>query len=194
MTDEMESKRLTSILTENEMEVQLSKELGAQLASNLLLIPTDGSDVTALSFDWPTAKAYYAQYCPQGAGNDCPDGEFELDCTHFVSHGLSKTKIIVDQPTATCTNGVCIRVAELAAAFKNSVGKYSNVKKIADLAQTKEGDFCFVVSWFGLSKDHAMVLADKISEVGGKVYGHTNSRCGQMVDLTGQSLVVYRIE
>jgi hypothetical protein len=180
-------------MTDEEIERVLSNELGA-LASDLLLIPQDGSNVTKLPFDWAKAKEYYEEYCPRGGGNDCPDGEFILDCTHFVSHGLSKSKIIVDRPTETCQNGVCIRVAELAAAFKNSVNKYSNVKKIADIAQTRAGDFCFVVSWFGLSKDHAMVLADKLSASGGKVYGHTNPRCGEMVDLTGVSLVIYRIE
>ncbi|MCP3475062.1 hypothetical protein NLM33_32590 [Bradyrhizobium sp. CCGUVB1N3] len=185
--------KLTSVLTHEEIEQQLSKELGPAAAANLLLVPQDGSDVATLSFDWSKAKEYYSEYCPQGAGNDCPDGEFALDCTHFICHGLSKSKVIVNQPSATCTNGVCVRVAELAAAFKNSVAKYSNVKKIDDLAQTQEGDFCFVVSWFGLSKDHAMALADTISPSGGKVYGHTNARCGQNVDLTGQSLVIYRI-
>jgi hypothetical protein len=168
----------------------LSSVLGP-LASTLLLIPQDGSDVTSLAFDWSKAKQYYVQYC--GYGNDCPDGQFQLDCTHFVSHGLSKTQIIVNLPSVMCANGVCIRVAELAAAFKNSVDKYSNVIRIDDLSATQEGDFCFVVSWFGLSKDHAMVLAGAIDASGGKVYGHTNSRCGELVDLSGQTLVVYRI-
>jgi hypothetical protein len=173
------------------LEEFLEAELGARTGT-LYLIPRDGTSPARLPFDWPTAKAYYANYC--GGGNDCPDGSFDLDCTHFVCHGLSKTKVLVDLPSETCENGVCIRVAELAAAFKNSVGKYSNVKKIANLADTKEGDFCFVVSWFGLSTDHVMVLADKTSASGGKVYGHTNNRCAQHVDLTDQELVVYRIE
>ncbi|WP_377828804.1 hypothetical protein ACFKHW_37685 [Bradyrhizobium lupini] len=185
--------KATTILSEDALHNELSKEIGPQLASDLLLIPRDGSDVATLPFDWGKAKEYYLDHCAQGGGNDCPDGEFELDCTHFVGHGLSKTEIIVNQPSAICASGVCIRVAELAAAFKNSAGKYSNVKKIADIGQTREGDFCFVVSWFGLSKDHAMVLADTITSSGGKVYGHTNSRCGDVVDLSGESLVVYRI-
>jgi hypothetical protein len=185
-----ESKKPPSLINDNEFSKILSDSLGP-LASTLLLVPQDGSDVPSLDFDWSKAKQYYTQYCRQG--NDCPDDEFDSDCTHFVSHGLSKTKIIVNNPTAFCTNGVCIRVAELAAAFKNSADKYSNVTKITDLATTLEGDFCFVVSWFGLRTDHAMVLAGKISSKGGNVYGHTNSRCGTFVDLTGQSLVVYRI-
>jgi hypothetical protein len=171
----------------------LSKELGANAAS-LLLIPRDGSSPAKLPFDWSTAKAYYSAYCSTGSGNDCPDGSFPLDCTHFVCHGLSKSKIIVNLPTTVCTNGVCIRVAELAAAFKNSTGRYTNVRRIDNLSASREGDFCFVVSWFGLATDHTMILADTISKVGGKVYGHTNERCGQAVDLTDQDILVYRIE
>jgi hypothetical protein len=174
-----------------ELEQVLGDELGP-LASELYLIPRDGSSVKKLPFDWGTAKAYYTKYCRND--NDCPDGEFPSDCTHFVSHGLSKTKIIVNLPSAICQNGVCVRVKELAAAFKNSVARYSNVKQIADLSSTRERDYCFVVSWFGLVTDHAMVLAESITSAGGRVYGHTNSRCGEKVDLTGQTLVVYRIE
>ena len=182
-----------TILGATELEQILVTAIGPQ-AANLLLIPRDGSDVTRLPFDWTKVREYYSTYCPPNGGNDCPDGEFDSDCTHFIAHGLSKTKIIVNLPTSMCTNGVCIRVAELAAAFKNSTAKYSNVKKIDDLSKTKEGDFCFVTSWFGLSTDHVMSLADAVSATGGKVWGHTNSRCAAPVDLTGQTLVVYRIE
>lgn len=180
-------------MAEVQMQEFISKELGA-MATTLYLIPQDGSSPSRLPFNWEKAKEYYSAYCSVGAGNDCPDGEFPLDCTHFVAHGLSKSKIIVNLPTATCTNGVCIRVADLAAAFKNSTARYTNVKRIEDLSNTREGDFCFVVSWFGLSKNHAIVLADRISANGGSVYGHTNNRCGESVDLTDQTLVVYRIE
>lgn len=185
--------KAATVLTDSEFSRRLSAEIGP-LAPNLLLIPRDGADVTKLPFDWPSARKYYAEYCRRGGGNDCPDHEFPLDCTHFVAHGLSKSKILVNLPSTTCANGVCIRVTELAAAFKNAAGKYTNVKPITDLSKTKEGDFCFVVSWFGLSKDHVMVLAGPVSAAGGKVWGHTNHRCGEPVDLSGQSLVVYRIE
>lgn len=181
------------IATESELDKNLSDQIGG-LAAQLLLIPRSGSDLPALPFDWVKAKQYYSAYCQVGGGNDCPDNEFPEDCTHFVSHGLSKSAILVNLPSVTCANGVCIRVAELAAAFKNSVNKYSNVRRVSNLADTKEGDYCFVVSWFGLSKDHAMVLAGKIDATGGKVWGHTNHRCAQPVDLTGQTLVIYRIQ
>ncbi|MDX1124781.1 hypothetical protein GOL24_10745 [Sinorhizobium medicae] len=181
------------MISESEYSNVLGAELGS-LAADLLLIPRDGSDVSRLPFNWAQTKEYYEQYCARNSGNDCPDGEFALDCTHFVGHGLSKSAIIVNLPTVTCANGVCIRVAELAAAFKNSADKYSNVKKISDIAQTREGDFCFVVSWFGLSKDHAMVLAGPLTASGGRVWGHTNPRCAEPVDLTGERLVIYRIE
>ena len=193
MNDLDQQIRENSAVVDAKLQDFLSKELGAT-AAGLLLIPRDGSPPPNLAFDWLAAKAYYAAYCSPGEGNDCPDGSFPLDCTHFVAHGLSKSKIIVNLPTATCTNGVCIRVAELAAAFKNSIGRYTNVKRIDNLSASRAGDFCFVVSWFGLATDHAMVLADTISNAGGKVYGHTNERCGQLVDLTGQDILVYRIE
>jgi hypothetical protein len=181
-----------NILSTSEIEKFLDDDLGP-LRSDLLLIPRDGSDVSALPFDWNSARVYYEQYCPKHGGNDCPDNEFDLDCTHFVSHGLSKSKIIVNLPSVTCTNGVCIRVAELAAAFENSTSKYSNVKRINDLNATRQGDFCFVVSWFGYATDHVMVLSGTIDQSGGPVWGHTNARCAGRVDLSGQSLVLYRI-
>lgn len=192
-TAERETPKATTPLAEPALSQLLSAEIGP-LAQNLLLIPRDGSNVTKLPFDWPAAKQYYAEYCPRDGGNDCPDHEFPSDCTHFVGHGLSKSKIIVNLPSTTCSHGVCLRVTELAAAFKNAAAKYSNVKNIADLSKTKEGDFCFVVSFFGLSKDHVMVLAGPVSQSGGRVWGHNNHRCGEPVDLTGESLVVYRIE
>jgi len=180
-----------------QIEVELGqfllKELGER-AATLYLISRDDSSSNTLSFDWEKARSYYSEYCSAGSGNECPDGAFPLDCTHFVAHGLSKTGILVNLPSATCANGVCIRVAELAAAFKNSVGKYNNVRRIDDLSTSRAGDFCIVVSWLGLSKDHALVLADVISATGGKVYGHTNNRCAEVVDLTGQDFLVYRIE
>ena len=182
----------STVIPDDELQKVLSKEIGF-LAENLLLIPQDGSSPNALPFSWAKAKEYYSEYCHFGSGNDCPDGEFDKDCTHFVAHGLSKSKVIVNLPTALCENGVCTLVAELAAAFKNSTGRYSNVKRIDDLSTTREGDFCFVVTFFGLSKDHVMVLSERMSASGGRVYGHTNNRCGEYVDLTGQSLVIYRI-
>ncbi|QBY56455.1 hypothetical protein [Cupriavidus oxalaticus] len=193
MSPASQSANLVSVIEDVEFAATLSSQLGS-LSSELLLVPRNGADVAALPFDWTKAKAYYGEYCPLGGGNDCPDGQFDNDCTHFVAHGLSKSSIIVNLPSVTCYNGVCIRVAELAAAFKNAAAKYTNVKKIGDISKTREGDFCFVVSWFGLATDHAMVLADIMGPNGGKVYGHTNPRCGQQVDLTGQTLVIYRIE
>ncbi|NTI50982.1 BPSL0067 family protein [Agrobacterium rhizogenes] len=181
------------ILRAPQLESILEEHLGPLFAS-LLLIPRNGSAADRLPFDWQTAKQYYIDYCHRGDGNDCPDGEFPSDCTHFVCHGLSKTEVLVNLPETTCTNGVCIRVAELAAAFKNSAGKYKNVKAIGNLSQTKEGDFCFITSWFGLATDHVMVLAETITGAGGRVWGHTNPRCAERVDLTGQTLAVYRIE
>lgn len=179
------------LVDDDELDKLLTEELGPR-AADLLLVPTDGSSPDKIPFSWADAKAYYTTYCR--AGNDCDDGTFDLDCTHFMCHGLYSAKVTVNTPATKCASGLCIRVAELAAAFKNSVSKYTNVRKIAKLPDSREGDYCFVVSWFGLSKDHAMALAGTVGSTGGNVYGHTNNRCGEYVDLTGETLVVYRIE
>ncbi|MDH2052719.1 hypothetical protein [Achromobacter marplatensis] len=178
---------------DKKLQQVLYQELGSA-AADFLLIPRDGPSLPRLSFNLPAVMAYCSAYCAQSAGNDCPDGSFPLDCTHFVAHSLSKSKILVNLPTAVCANGVCVRVAELAAAFLNSTGSYTNVKRINELSDSRAGDFCFVVSWFGVAKDHVMILADTISGARGRVYGHTNNRCGELVDLTEQDLVIYRIE
>ncbi|WP_143748846.1 hypothetical protein [Mesorhizobium sophorae] len=179
------------ILSEDDLDEILTKELGPR-AADIILIPIDGSSPAKLPFSWSDAKSYYTQFCR--SGNDCDDGQFDSDCTHFMCHGLYKSSVTVNIPAATCASGLCVRVAELAAAFKNSVKKYSNVRRISALADTREGDYCFVVSWFGLSKDHAMALAGSITADGGNIYGHTANRCGEYVKLTGQDIVVYRIE
>jgi hypothetical protein len=78
-----ESAKQTRIMAQDELESVLSKELGA-LGASLILIPRDRSDVSSLPFDWSKAKGYYTQYC--AADNDCPDGEFPLDCKHFFQN------------------------------------------------------------------------------------------------------------
>ncbi|TBE49933.1 hypothetical protein ELH06_12560 [Rhizobium ruizarguesonis] len=123
------------MLSAAQLDKVLQDSLGAQSAT-LLLIPRDGSVADALPFDWQVAKQYYSNYCHRGDGNDCPDGGFPSDCTHFVCHGLSKTRVLVNLPETTCTNGVCIRVTELAAAFENSAGKYNDVNVIGDIRRT----------------------------------------------------------
>lgn len=140
------------------------------------------------------AKVFsYAQNHCRG-GNDCPDGSFPLDCTHFLCHCLAATNLAVTNPSAKCQKGLCIRVNDLAAAFNNAVGQFSNIKRISGHAQTRRGDFCFIPSWFGLSKEHGMLLAGTASATGAMVYSHTNNRCGEMVNFEGASCVYYRIE
>lgn len=177
--------------SDEELERALKDELGAQLV-DLSLVPTSGSAGASLPFSWSSAKSYYNANCQDG--NACPSGEYSLDCTHFVCHGLSAGGVQVENPTATCDSSLAIRVADLAAGFKNAKSRYSNVKRITDFAGTKAGDFCFIVSWFGFSKDHAMVAAERVSETGGRVWGHTNPRCNEMVGWADQTLVIYRIE
>ncbi|HYG34739.1 MAG TPA: hypothetical protein VEC99_08150 [Clostridia bacterium] len=146
-----------------------------------------------LRYDWAPVKAYLKEHC-KPATNNCPDNVFDLDCTHFVCHAMNKAGVFVKSPSASCTSGLCIRVNDLAASFAASVGKYANVVQIENHAETKEGDFCFIPSWFHLSKDHAMVLADTASALGARVYAHTAARCGdEVVSFDGQGCVYYRI-
>lgn len=178
---------------EDELERVLEKELGPA-ATDLFLVPTSGSPGSSLPYDQDAAWKYYSDYCSHG--NECTsggDGEFQLDCTHFVCHGLHKGNIKVNSPEAVCDTDLCIRVAELAAAFKNSVGRYTNVTRVPSFSQTKRGDFCFIVSWFGYSKDHAMVAGATVGENGGRVWGHTSHRCDTNTSWAGQTLIFYRI-
>ncbi|NIY96355.1 MAG: hypothetical protein HWE39_21705 [Oceanospirillaceae bacterium] len=183
-------KVVAKLASDQELQSFLERELGER-AATISLVPTSGSPGPTLPLDWSAARAYYDEYCRNG--NNCSDGEFTLDCTHFVCHGLSSGGVKVENPTATCDSGYGIRVADLAAAFKNASDRYSNVSRVDSFGNTKAGDFCFVVSWFGLSKDHAMVAAERIDAKGGKVWGHTNARCGENASWAGETLVVYRI-
>ena len=113
---------------------------------------------TAGTLPYNSGKVFgYAQsWC--GGGNNCPDGSFPLDCTHFICHCLQATEVYVTAPSAMCQKGLCIRVNDLAAAFNKAVNQYTNVKRIARHSDTRRGDFCFIPSWFPLSKEHAMLL------------------------------------
>lgn len=126
-------------------------------------------------------------------GNDCPDGSFDLDCTHFLCHCLAATGVEVTNPSHQCRKGLCTRVVDLAAAFNNAAGKFSNIKRIPDHASTRRGDFCFIPTLFG-SKSHGMLLASTATPTGAAVYAHTNNRCGEQADFEGASCVYYRIE
>ena len=117
--------KASSIVAAGE-EKRLYEDLLGSRSGNLLLIPADGSNPAALPFSLERTIGYCAEWC--SGGNECPDDMFELDCTHFVCHALSKSRILVNLPEVTCTNGVCVRVAELAglAALNREVGPASN--------------------------------------------------------------------
>jgi hypothetical protein len=183
----MESKVLNqdilSILIESEEEYLSSLFLTAhELLSTADTLPYNSSKVFS----------YAQNYC--GGGNDCPNGSFPLDCTHFLCHSLHATGVTVTNPSHKCARGLCTRVNDLAATFNNSVGKFNNVKRLGSHAETRRGDFCFIPSWFGLSKEHGMLLAGPASPDGAMVYAHTNNRCGTRVNFEGASCVYYRIE
>lgn len=147
-----------------------------------------------LRYSSAPVQTYLEQFCDV-QGNDCPDGYFEKDCTHFMCHALNQGEVLVQQPSATCSLNLCIRVEDLAASFHNSVGRYSNVKQITSHSNTRAGDFCFLVDldWWP-DKDHAMVLAGKATSTGASVFGHSNERCGTRVPFNGMAAAYYRIE
>lgn len=148
------------------------------------------------SLPYQSAKvfAYATTHCR--GGNDCPDGSFNLDCTHFICHCLAATEVVVTNPSAACRKGLCIRAQDFAAAFHNVVtqGTFENVKLIPNFQQARRGDFCIVTSWFGLSKDHVMLLAETPQANGGGVYGHTSNRCGERAEFPASDCKFYRIE
>ena len=163
-------------------------------AIRLTAAELDGGTRARQVLPYNSAQVFsYAQnYC--SGGNDCPDSSFPLDCTHFMCHCLAATGVGVTNPTAHCQRGLCIRVDDLAAAFANSVGMFSNVLRISSHAQTRRGDYCFIPSWFGLSKEHVMLLANTASPQVASVYAHTNNRCGEFVSFEGVDCAYYRIE
>lgn len=145
-----------------------------------------------LRYKFAPVRAYLDEYCGS-PDNDCEDGAFPSDCTHFVCHGLNKAGVFVKLPSADCKSGLCIRVAELAASFHASKFKYKNVTQLSSHSETQTGDYCFIPSWFGLTKTHVMVLAEKAAPTGARVWAHTENRCALRVEFEGQDCVYYRI-
>lgn len=155
---------------------------------------TDSSDTLANNLPYDSSKVfnYASRYC--NGGNDCPDGSFRLDCTHFICHCLDAARLTITNPSAKCASGLCIRVNDLAEAFSNASKTYDNIKQINSHSATRRGDFCFIPSWFGLSKEHVMLLTDTATNTGAKVYAHSNNRCDVFVNFEGADCVYYRIE
>ena len=180
------------VLTVDEVSQLLQRANAEQFAGSFLTGDELGEPATILPYNSAKVFGYAQRFC--GGGNDCPDGSFPLDCTHFLCHGLLSTGVKITNPTAKCQRGVCVRVNDLATAFNNSVGKFSNVKRVGSHAETRKGDFCFIPSWFGLSKEHAMLLSAQASGAGAQVYAHSNNRCGTFVSFEGAACIYYRIE
>lgn len=183
------SRSPSKVLTREEMAEFL--ELRAKLVSDLKLVSRVAAPSNKLGFEYAKAKDYRINYCQ--ADNKCPDSELDLDCTHFACHGLNSGGVFINDPTATCSSGLGIRVNDLAESFHNSVGKYSNVTQISSHSATREGDFCFIPGWFGLKKSHVMVLSETATSTGSKVWAHTNNRCANFVSYEGESCAYYRI-
>lgn len=184
-------KKVSKVLTPGEMDAIL-RSSPAPLSADLVLVARNPLP-NQLRYVWSPVKAYLQEHCSPPT-NDCDDNVFDSDCTHFICHALNKTGVFVKLPSADCDSGLCIRVNDLAASFSESSKRYSNVKQLSSHGETKEGDFCFIPTWFGLQKEHAMVLAAKASVGGAKVYAHTNPRCGEYVSFEGENCAYYRIE
>lgn len=186
------SKKLVSQVLNKQAALELL--LNKNFSLDELVLVSRNPLADKLRYSWSHVKAYLAEHC-KPATNDCEDNVFDSDCTHFVCHALNKAGVFVKLPSETCRSGLCIRVNDLAASFAVSIGKYSNVIQIESHATTREGDFCFIPSWFHLSKDHVMVLSDTATESGAPVYAHSAPRCGnEIVSFDGQACIYYRIE
>ncbi|MDE9451507.1 hypothetical protein J3R80_13620 [Aliiroseovarius sp. Z3] len=183
----MESK----VLSSSEIE-ERRRDFGMESAVGLVLVARSPVK-DKLRYDTSKTNAYLTEYCGV-KDNDCPDSAFDLDCTHFVCHALNKTGVFVQLPSTSCDSGLCIRVNDLAESFLASTKRYSNVSVVDSHSKTRSGDFCFIPGWFGLSKNHVMVLSDTASSTGAKVYGHTNERCGEFAEFEGEDCIYYRIE
>lgn len=191
MSELTRKSRRSAAATGDVIALLLDQE-GARLRA-LKLVSTQ-SPAVAGTLPYNAAKVldYMKAHC--GRGNDCPDPDFQADCTHFMCHGLWATRVRVSEPEAVCATNLAIRVNELAAAFHNADAAYTNVSRIKRLEDTRAGDYCFVVSWFGLSKDHVMLLASRADAKGANVYVHTSNRCGTRVEFDATDCVFYRIE
>lgn len=173
-------------------EEEVARKLASFTPNPQLLLVARNPLPDKLRYKFDPVKEYLQEYC-RPPDNRCPDGAFPKDCTHFVAHALNRGGVFVQLPSVDCQSGLCIKVDELAASFHASKAKYRNVMQLTSHAQTQEGDFCFIPDWFGLSKDHVMVLADKAKPTGAKVWGHTQNRCGEEVGFDGADCVYYRI-
>lgn len=176
----------------NEAEAEAAFRSPKNLVAELVLVNSVGGQPRRLSYDQAEALKYWDTFC--AGGNDCPNNSYPLDCTHFCCHGLAKGDVKIKQPSHTCDSYLGTRVNDLAASFYNSLSAYDNVKQIQSHAATKKGDFCFIPGWFGLSKDHVMILNGTAVATGAPVWGHTSNRCGTFVNFEGEDCVYYRID
>jgi hypothetical protein len=168
-----------------------------------LLFVTIGSlrgQSKVLVYDEKKAFAYAEKWCTEG--NDCPNGQYNdpnnTDCTHFMAHILNAGSVKISGAGASCDSGLCVRVKEMAAWFSNASKDYQNVEQFDDWKKAKRGDLCFLkATVLGLSlgsKNHVMLLADKPTEAGAKVFAHQNNHCGEFTTFDVDKCVFYRIK
>lgn len=167
------------------------KSHDAQTLSDSILI-ADKPSPDILHFKIEKVWNYVHQYAP--GGNDCPQGQFDSDCAHFQSHALAAAGIRITHPTATCSQGLSLRVKDLAIAFDNASERYKNVTKFTDYRQARRGDYCFLPRIEGAINDHMMLLEDTPDPQGARVWSHTNNRIGTHAPFDPSRCVFYRIE
>lgn len=145
--------------------------------SNTLLVSRAEAPSGQLGFSWYAVEKYLSANCDP-ARNDCPDGVLMTDCTHFIAHALNKTGVFVKIPKVECASGLCVNAREMATAFQNAAGRYSNVTLVSSYEDTRKGDFVFLPRLWGLDYYHAMVLAAPAKKTTTRHWSHSYPRCG----------------
>jgi len=150
---------------------------------------------SVLPYDSAKVFAYVGMHCKSNS-NDCPDGKFIRDGTHFISHALKAGRVCVN-PThliKPCDSGLCVFPKHLYASFQTSSRQYSNVEELDGYKDTLKGDFCFFTK---VGREHVVLLNNTAKQNGAEIFGHSRDRCGEFVkfDATdSKSCKFFRIE
>lgn len=136
-------------------------------------------------FNWPKALAYAQKYCGQ-QNNSC--GVFydentgsRGDCAHFVAHCLAEGGLKFSNLEFKCPAGMARLARDVGAGLSSASTKFDNIKLLEGFRVTTRLDIGFFVNLFG--KQHAFILAEEVlpNGSGAKIFGHTNNRCGELV-------------
>ena len=158
--------------------------------SNLLLVPIEQSfqieggfieqkRIPILPYNAQAAMNYASEYCNKNTNLCCQF--YSSDCAHFMAHCLAAGGVTMKGSSgATCPQGLCIRAAELAAAFENASQVYKNVNRIDSYSDGQKGDYGFLNNF--VRDSHAFMLNGMPTFNSGPVYAHTTNHCGDEMD------------